>query len=153
MSVGSGYLTKCAELSNDAQHALLKGLEDPPSHVYFVLCTTDPEKLLPTIISRCVGYSVYPLADDEMLRLLHRVATKEGKPQTRAVLQSIVEASQGRPRFALSALEKVIADPEVGEAALASIELVRSKSIDLCRALDEQSGLEGRIAHPCRVEG
>ena len=133
-------IDECHKMTNDAQNALLKGLEDPPSHCYYVLATTEPEKLLPTIVSRCVGFSVYPLADDEMLRLLHRTAGKEDKPQPRAVLQSIVAASHGRPRFALSSLEKLIADPEAGEAALASVELVKSKSIDLCRVLMNSQG-------------
>ena len=49
-------LDEAHALTNDAQTALLKALEEPPSHVYFILCTTMPEKLLPTLRSRCSQY-------------------------------------------------------------------------------------------------
>src|SRR5690554_5071868 len=59
--------------TQDAQSALLKTLEDTPSHVYFILCTTDPQKLLPAIRGRCADYQVRTLNDREMRMLLRRV--------------------------------------------------------------------------------
>ena len=56
--------------TNDAQNALLKGLEDPPPNTYFILATTDPQKLLPTIRGRCTQYPVEVLADKDMRKLL-----------------------------------------------------------------------------------
>lgn len=118
-----------------SQEALLKGLEDPPPHVYFVLATTDPEKLLPTILSRCVQFRVHPLDETEMVRLLHRAALGEGAEVQRPTLQKIAEASRGRPRAALNMLQKLIADPDAGADALAAVEQVEAKAIDLYNAM------------------
>jgi DNA polymerase III subunit gamma/tau len=126
--------------TRDAAEGMLKVLEDPPPHVYFVLCTTDPDKLLPTILSRCVQYRVYPLEEGELVRLLHRVATAEGASLSRSALQRIAEAAAGRPRAALTALQKLIAAPEAGEAALEGAEVVKTRTIELCRALIQQHG-------------
>ena len=59
-------LDECHKMSGDAQSALLKALEDPPSHVYFMLATTDPQKLLKTIRNRCVHFEVQPLGNSEI---------------------------------------------------------------------------------------
>src|SRR3989304_2450876 len=48
--------------TNDFQNAILKVMEEPPEHLYFILCTTEPQKLLKTVISRCTEYVVSPLA-------------------------------------------------------------------------------------------
>lgn len=121
-------------------HAFLKGLEDPPSHCYYILCTTEPDKLLPTIRSRCSIHQVHTLDDDEMLRLLHRIASKEGAKLPRPTLQAIVDASTGHVRDALQVLQTVIAAPESAEQTVAGIEVVNAKSIDLCRALMNGKG-------------
>lgn len=114
---------------------MLKGLEDPPPHVYYALCTTNPDKLLKTILTRCTQFRVHPLDEDEMVRLLRRVASGEGAEVPRAALQKIAEASGGSARTALNALQKMIADPEAGEAAMATAELTEARALDLFRAL------------------
>ena len=133
-------LDECAKLTNDAQHALLKGLEDPPDHCYYVLATTDPEKLLPTIRSRCSTHQVHLLADDEMLRLLRRVAAREGAEVPVPALRRVVEAARGHARDALQMLETVIADPASAEAVALGASEAQAKSIDLCRALIQPGG-------------
>lgn len=65
------------KVTSDGQAGLLKILEDTPNHVYFVLCTTDPQKLLPTLIGRCTRFDVKTLEEDEMVSLLRRVVHKE----------------------------------------------------------------------------
>lgn len=130
-------LDECHKMTNDAMNALLKGLEDPPAHAYFVLCTTDPEKLLPTVRSRCSAFLVHQLAPDEMLRLLARIAAKEDAQLGRPALQAIVDRAGGHCRDAIQMLELVIADPN---AALDSFETSRAKTIDLCRALIQGNG-------------
>jgi DNA polymerase-3 subunit gamma/tau len=63
-------IDECHKMTNDAQNAFLKRLEDTPKHVYFILCTTDPSKLIPTIRGRCSQFQVKPLSEKVLLRLL-----------------------------------------------------------------------------------
>ena len=122
--------------TKDAQTALLKALEDTPKHVYFMLATTDPNKLLDTIIGRCMQFSVSPLPDRGMTKLLLKVLADEKKDVPEEVLNSIVKESLGRPRFALVLLDKVIDLPK--ERMLKAIDRIaeeEDKTIALCRAL------------------
>jgi len=105
-------LDEAHALTNDAQTALLKALEEPPPHVYFILCTTMPEKLLPTIRSRCSQYGVSPLTDMQMKYLLRHVVKAEGESMSAAVYKRIIRSSQRLPRQALIVLEQVLAVPE-----------------------------------------
>jgi DNA polymerase-3 subunit gamma/tau len=118
---------------NKPQNALLKILEEPPSHVYFFICSTDPQNILTTIKSRCSTYEVRPLSTKQITELLSKVAGKE-IPQE--VLEQIAKDSLGRPREALTILEKIIDLPErqMLRAAKQSAQ-VESQSIELCRAL------------------
>lgn len=129
-------LDECHQLSKDAQHALLKALEDTPSHVYFLLATTDPSKLLPTIKTRCVQFEVKPLTEEEILSLLKEVCKKEKTDVPQEVLEQIGEDSFGSPRMALSILNKIIGlkKEEMLETAKLHAEN-QNESIELCRAL------------------
>jgi len=134
-------LDECHQMSKDAQSALLKGLEDPPSHVYFMLATTEPERLLPTIRGRCVTYQVQKLADREMVHLLHRVASQEGERIERAVLQAVAERADGHSRDALQILEKVLAAaPDARMAVVYDSEALKSTSLRLAQALLGRQG-------------
>lgn len=129
-------LDECHALSKDAQNALLKALEDTPKHVHFMLATTDPNKLLDTIIGRCMQFSVGPLPDRGMIKLLQKVVANEKKEVPEEVLNSITKESLGRPRFALVMLDKIIDLPK--ERMLKAVEQVAAeedKTIALCRAL------------------
>jgi DNA polymerase-3 subunit gamma/tau len=99
---------ECHQLSKDAQNALLKALEEAPDHLYFILCTTNPEMLLGTIRSRCTSFHLNTLDDDEMDKLLVRTLKKEKKILKQEVIDEIIQSAQGRPRKALTVLEKVI---------------------------------------------
>lgn len=126
----------CHQLSKDGQSALLKALEDTPPHVYFLLATTDPEKLLPTIRGRCASFEVSPLEDDEMLKHLRQVASAERKRVSPEVLKQIVRDSLGSCRNALQVLDKVIDLPvEDMKAAAEQVAAKENAVIDLCRAL------------------
>ena len=127
----------CHKLTGDAQNALLKLLEDTPKHVYFILCTTEPEKLIKTIRTRCTTYQVSPLNSHQMVRLLKRVCKGEGVELGGEVLRKIIKVSEGIPRQALVLLDSVI-DIEGEEEQLKAIEDFRVKRtavVDLCRAL------------------
>ena len=126
----------CHAMSRDAQNALLKPLEDCPAHVYFMLCTTDPQKLIATIRNRCSQFALTLVSDEELTELLLSVAEKEGVEIPESVINSIVAASGGSPRSALVQLDKVkdLDDDEM-EKAVSRIDTNASAAIDLCRAL------------------
>jgi len=129
-------LDECHKLSNDAQNALLKLLEDTPAHVYFFLCTTEPHKLIPTIKGRCSIHEVKPLDELPMVKLLKRISRAEGKKVDKKILIQIAEDSLGHPRNAINILEKVLVvdeDRQMLVAKKAAEE--QSESIELCRAL------------------
>lgn len=95
------------KMTNDAQNAILKMLEDTPKHVYFMLATTDPQKLIPTIRTRASAVPVVPLSVDDMLGLLKRVAKIEKIDLDEDVLDALVVASDGSARKALVLLNKI----------------------------------------------
>jgi len=129
-------LDECHKLSNDAQNALLKALEDTPTHVYYILCTTDPQKLLPAIRSRCSSYQVKPLVSTEMRKLLEKVVTLEGDSLDDEVYELIIANSQGLPRSALQTLAQVlITEPGKRLAVATKSAEVDAQVIELCRAL------------------
>lgn len=124
------------QLSKDAQNAFLKILEDTPQHVYFILCTTDPQKLIKTIQSRCSTYSVEPLNKQEMYTLLRRIVKAENATLSKDMYLNIIKSSEGRPREAIQILEKIINVPEGEEGDLSALtNNVEQESIELCRAL------------------
>ncbi len=101
-------IDEAASLVGLAQQALLKILEDTPSHVYFILATTDPNKLIKTIHTRCTQIAVSSLSAKVMVQLIRSVVDKEGGMITDAVVDRIVEASEGSARKALVILNQVI---------------------------------------------
>ncbi len=134
-------LDECHQLSTDAQNALLKALEEGAEHVYYILSTTDPQKLLPTIRSRCSTYSLVPLPERTMLKLLRSVVKAEGESLTRELYDQIIRASFGHPRAALQILEQVLAAPEEQRTEVVSkAASVEVESIELCRALLQKAG-------------
>lgn len=129
-------LDEAHKLTSDAQAALLKILEDTPKHVYFILCTTDPEKLLSTIKGRCQQFQMKPLTDAQMFSLLRRIVKDEGETLEQAVYDQIIQDSLCHPRNGIQILEQVLAvAPEKRlETARQTAEL-QSQAIELCRAL------------------
>jgi DNA polymerase-3 subunit gamma/tau len=91
-----------------SQEALLKMFEECPSHVYFMICTTNPEKLKPALKNRCVSFEVAPLTDEEMYNLLVMVVEAEESDVPDSILDKIVANASGSSRNALQLLEKVI---------------------------------------------
>lgn len=134
-------LDECHKLSNDAMNALLKALENPPKNVYYILATTDPQKLLPTIRGRCSQFQVKQLTDNEMLNLLKTVVRGENQKLVKAVYDQIVQDSLGHPRNALQILEQVLSvEPDRRlDVAKRQAEL-QSQTIELCRALVNHAG-------------
>ena len=129
-------LDECHKLTGDAQSALLKILEDTPSHVYFILCTTDPQKLIPTIKGRCTQYQVAQLTEQSMFVLLRNIVRKEGHELEKQIYDQIIQSSNGHPRNAIVILEQVLSvEKELRmEVAQRQIE-EEGQIIELCRIL------------------
>jgi DNA polymerase-3 subunit gamma/tau len=96
-------------LSTAASNALLKTLEEPPSHVVFVLATTDPQKVLPTIRSRCQHFEVQLLSAVDLASLVDDVVADAGLDVTPEQRAHVVRAGSGSARDTLSALDQVVA--------------------------------------------
>lgn len=101
-------IDECHRMTGDAQNAFLKILEDTPSHVYFILCTTEPNKLLSTIRGRCIQFNVQPLSEKDCYKLLRRVVVAEKEELTKEVYDQIIQDSLCHPRNALQILEQVL---------------------------------------------
>jgi len=127
------------QLTKDAFNALLKTLEEPPEHLKFVLATTDPEKMLPTVLSRCLQFSLRPMAPDTVRAHLAHVLAAEGVPYEEGALRILAKAARGSMRDGLSLTDQAIAygGGKVEEAAvrgmLGSVE--RSRALALVQAL------------------
>jgi DNA polymerase-3 subunit gamma/tau len=95
-------------LSTHSFNALLKTLEEPPSHVKFLLATTDPQKLPVTVLSRCLQYHLRTLTHPQLLGHLKEVAQKEGISFHLEALSIIAFAAKGSARDGLSLLDQAI---------------------------------------------
>ncbi len=96
-------------LSAAASNALLKTLEEPPAHVVFILATTDPNKVLPTIRSRTQQFELSLVGADEMAPHVRAIAEAADAPIDDAVVDYVTERGAGSVRDALSALDTVLA--------------------------------------------
>lgn len=99
-------------LTKEAFNALLKTLEEPPEHVLFILATTEPDKILPTIISRCQRYDFKSVNYRDMRKKLLYIVDNEGYKIDEASLVAIYEASGGSMRDAISILERLMINTE-----------------------------------------
>ena len=95
-------------LSVGAFNALLKTLEEPPSHVKFIFATTQAEKILPTIVSRCQRFEFRPISEEKICGQLSLIATGEKIEIEDAALQSIARLANGGMRDAQSTLDQLI---------------------------------------------
>ncbi len=96
-------------MTNEAFNALLKTLEEPPANVVFILCTTEPYKLMPTILSRVQRYDFSKVSDTDLLNNLKMIVAKEGVLASEDALKLIVSLSDGGVRDSLSMLDQAIA--------------------------------------------
>jgi DNA polymerase-3 subunit gamma/tau len=104
------------QLSKSASVALLKTLEEPPPHVIFVLATTDPHKVLPTIRSRTQHLEFRLIGGDTLSTLLHDVKGAAGLAADEATIDAAVRLGRGSARDALSALDQLLATGSLIEA-------------------------------------
>ncbi len=97
------------QLTKDAFNALLKTLEEPPEYLKFVLATTDPEKMLPTVLSRCLQFNLRPMAPATVREHLRAVLDAEQVPFDDGALRLLARAARGSMRDGLSLTDQAIA--------------------------------------------
>ncbi len=103
------YIDEVHMLSNAAFNALLKTLEEPPAHVKFIFATTEPHKILPTIISRCQRFDLRPIDTKTIADHLTYIAENEGVKLDEAAAWSIAKGADGGMRDAQSMLDQLVA--------------------------------------------
>lgn len=125
------------KLTGDAQNAFLKILEDTPAHVYFMLATTDPAKLIKTIHTRCTEVKLSAMNSVSLERVIKRVVDKEGMKLTDEVIAEVVSAADGSARKALVILEQVglMETEEEQLKAIQASTFNKDEAINLARAL------------------
>jgi DNA polymerase III subunit gamma/tau len=105
------------QLTKDSFNALLKTLEEPPEYLKFVLATTDPDKMLPTVLSRCLQFNLRPMDGDTVGEHLRHVLAQEQVTHDDASIRLLARAARGSMRDALSLTDQAIA---YGGGALAA---------------------------------
>jgi DNA polymerase III gamma/tau subunit len=127
---------ECHKWTNDAQNAALKMLEDTPEHVYFFLGTTEPNKLIKAIRTRCTEFSVRLLNDNELEEVVQTVVDKEDFTITDEDMSELITASQGSARTILVLLEAIshLDEKERSKAIQRAVE-ENTEGIELCRAI------------------
>jgi DNA polymerase-3 subunit gamma/tau len=125
------------KLTGDAQNAFLKLLEDTPRHAYFMLATTDPQKLIRTIHTRATQIKLVPLVPDALERVVQRVVDKETLAVSSEVVKEIVEAAEGSARKALVILEQIsLLEGDAAQiSAIQTTTFNKEAAIDLAREL------------------
>lgn len=140
-------IDECQKLTGDAQSSALKMLEDGPEHAHFFLCTTDPQKLLKTIVTRCTELKFRALDEAELLVVQKRVLDEEGVNVLPPVLKKIAECAEGSARKAVVLLQQVMG-LESEDEQLAAVEKAdsRRQAIELARALMDPKTQWSRVA-------
>lgn len=134
--------------TRDWQNAMLKPLEDIPKHVYFFLCTTDPQKLIPAVKTRLTPVKLSSVNKKDLFRFIRKVNKDEGSNVSNDVLKELALVAEGSPRTALVLLEKISGMDE--EAAYKILEKggeeENQEVIDLCRALLSKKAVWGDVS-------
>ena len=134
-------------LSTAAFNALLKTLEEPPSHVVFILATTDPQKVPETIHSRCQRFDFRRISSEAMVARLGAVCVSEGVEFEGEALDLIAHRAEGGLRNALTSLEQIIAFGE-GKVTLAGAEAMLG-SLDSSEMSEIMGAVGTRDAAAC----
>lgn len=124
------------QLTTQAQESFLKILEDTPKHVYFMLCTTDPQKLKNTVLTRCTRVNLKSINNSDMKKLVQNVLISEEKELEEKVIDRLVDVSDGSARKALVFLNQIIEVPDVEKQMhLLQASGAEKQAIDIARAL------------------
>jgi DNA polymerase-3 subunit gamma/tau len=171
------------QLTKESFNALLKTLEEPPEYLKFVLATTDPEKMLPTVLSRCLQFNLRPMAPEVVADHLRHVLGAEQVAFDDASLRLLARAARGSMRDALSLADQAIAygggrlaadavramlgsvdrghaerfvralAARDGRAVLAEVDALREHGLSAAGTLEELAGLLQQMAIEHAVPG
>ena len=137
-------------LTQQAFNALLKTLEEPPDHVIFVFATTEPNRVLPTILSRCQRFDFRRIPVRTIAKHLQYIAQQEGVTLTTAATEAIAAAADGGLRDAESMLDQLVAfcGDQIGESEVLNVFGLTSERVvaDLTRAI-----LSGRTSEALSI--
>ena len=122
-------------LTTHSFNALLKTLEEPPGHVVFLLATTDPQKLLPTVLSRCLQFHLRDLSPDLVESHLEHVLTQEHVSFDKDALWHLAKAGRGSVRDAMTLLDQAIAHGEGSVTTANVIEMLGTQGVSEIPAL------------------
>ena len=143
--------------TKDFQNAMLEKLEEPPPNVYFILCTTEPIKLLDTVRSRCalLKYRVKPLTRRDMKVLITSVLDEEGADWDTRDISQLIRLAEGIPREALILLDGLI--ELQGRRLVKALEEIEKQSkelpIELARALTKRQSWKETVRILRALEG
>jgi len=144
LPVGSAsffLLDEVQQLTSPAQQALLKVLEDTPNHAYFCLCTTEPERLLNTIHTRCSTYKTSRLNGQEVRTLIQKSIDKRNKEVPVEVVSKIARLCDGSARNALKMLDQIIdLEPDQMIESIQAFVGAEKDIRELCVALLKKQG-------------
>ena len=140
-------LDEVQQLTKEGQNCLLKLLEDSPKYSYFILCTTDPQKLLPTIKNRCLSYTLKALSNKDIESILVYVTTLEKIELSNDVLNLLVYKSEGCPRKALVMLDQVKDVKDFDKVCTLLADELESEQdvIELCRMMIKRPRAEWKL--------
>lgn len=142
-------LDEMHQQTSAAQNALLKILEECPEWCYFFLCTTEQQKIVQPLLTRCPPIKLKGLDENTMFRLLRRIAHDEGIQIDSEILKQIAAESNGSSRFAIKALAKVLYlendDKRRDYIKEYGISEASEESVELCRALIKNSGWKSYV--------
>ena len=125
-------------LTREAFNALLKTMEEPPSHVKFILCTTEPHKVPPTIQSRCQRFDFRNISTDQIAAHLASVIDQEKMQADAELVRAVASMAAGSMRDGLSLLDRVMAAAGAGEPMTADL-------LEKLLGLPERDGLLGLV--------
>ena len=134
------------QITGAAANAFLKTLEEPPAHSRFILATTDPEELLPTIVSRCQRFDFRRVDADSMVKRLRGVAESEGIQISLEALQLIARSATGSLRDALGLLEQLALGASPVDAADAEPGEVSESDVRAALGLSRNDRVEALVA-------
>ena len=148
-------LDECHMLTTQAQNSLLKIVEEPPAHIIFFFCTTEPNKVLPAIKTRCQLFHLKRVSANNCKQILTKIVKEEVIAYESNALDLIVEECKGSVRTALSLLEQVSTLGATEENVRNVLgRSPRHLSIELLKSIyDVNRGKAYRILESCHLEG